>query len=164
MSEHLLSVQDLHTSFLPIPARSTPSTAFVQPRPRRGARHRGRVRLRQERDGLFHYADPGRYRPDNLRQHPLQGRRHHDMGRPADERLPRQVLLHRLPGPHDESQPRLYHRQPAARGHRAAHDRKGRAPLAARDRNAGACRHQRARKSVSSSIRTSCPAACASAS
>ena len=133
-------------------------------RRRRDARHRRRIRLRQERHRAVADAAARGAAPHRRRRGALPGpRRRCDVGR-GDARAARRRHRDGVPGPDDLAQPGAAHRAPAGRddaGARPLHRASRRPPAPCRCSAAWASPRRSAR---STAIRTSSPAACASAS
>ena len=133
-------------------------------RARRDARHRRRIRLRQERhlarrDGPAAEALRGSDRHGPLRRFRSARSARRDAARPA-----RRPARDDLPGADDVAQSELHHRRADHRGAGAPSRRLAAAGARARHRAAAPRPTFPRRTSASTTIRTSSPAACASAS
>ena len=131
---------------------------------RRGARPGRRVRLGQDRHRPLHPRPRRSARPHRRRLDPLPGRGAGRTLRGGAARRARPQRRDDLPGPDDDAQSGAARRHPDDRGDhraRAACRRRPRAPARATRSPRSASRR---RRSGSTPIRTSSPAACASAS
>ena len=134
---------------------------FVRRRRRREVRARRRIGLRQVGHGAFR--PPADRDRDLRRRDPLRRRGPPEEERAADARHSRQRHRDDLPGADDGAQSALYDRQPDRRGARGARGPRQEPRARPRDRAPAPHRHPRSRRSASTPIRTSSPAASASA-
>ena len=129
-------------------------------RPRRGARHRRRVRLRQDDDRAVAPPAPPVERVDRRRQREADGHRPRaEVGERAPA-LPLARDLDRVPGRDERAQPRPAGPRPDRRTDRGAAGRVGVGGPEARRRAARAGRHPEGARRAAT--RTSCRAGCAS--
>ena len=129
----------------------------------RDARPGRRIRLRQERDLARHHGAAVEARRRGLRRDPLRRPRSARRARRDPARPARQPARDDLPGADDLAQSELHHRRPDRRDDPAPSRRLAAAGARARHRAAAPRPHPLARASASTTIRTSSPAACASA-
>ena len=135
-----------------------------QRRQRRDARPGRRIRLRQERDLARHHGAVVEAIGRGHRLDPLRRLRSARRARPDPARPARQPAGDDLPGADDLAQSELHHRRADHRDHPAPSRRLAAQPRASARSSCCAASTSPRRSSASTNIRTSCPAACASAS